>query len=126
MNAIVRGMVQDGLGQGGSFTQFDWVRAQFRVKVGFDPYPGTLNVRVRDAGTLAEWQACPSIPIEPPPGFCAARGYRVEVNGQTLAAWLIPDVPGYPNDLMELMAPMSLRQALMLKTGDVISIKFLQ
>ncbi len=125
MNKTASGIVQDGLGQGSSFTQLDWVRQQFREKLGFEPHPGTLNVRVSDAGTLAEWQACPSISINPAPGFCAARCYRVELNGQTLAGWIIPMIPDYPNDLMELMAPMSLRQALALKTGDAISVKFL-
>lgn len=125
MNKVVSGIVQDGLGQGSSFTQLDWVRQQFREKLGFDPHPGTLNVHVQDVGTLAEWQACPGIPIEPASGFCAARCYRVELNGQMIAGWIIPVVPGYPDDLMELMAPMSLRQAFALKTGDVISIKIL-
>ncbi len=125
MNKTVTGIVQDGVGQGSSFTQLDWVRKQFRDKLGFDPYPGTLNIRVQDAGTLAEWQACSSIAIEPAPGFCAARCYRVELNGQTTAGWIIPVVAGYPDDLMELMAPMSLRQTFALKTGDVISIKIL-
>jgi riboflavin kinase len=125
MKTIVNGIVLDGLGQGSAFTQFEWVRQQFRDKVGFDPYPGTLNVRAQDAGALAEWQARPGIPIEPAPGFCAARCYRVRLNGAQTAVWIVPDVPGYPNDVMELMAPLALRQALTLKTGDVIAVEFL-
>ncbi len=125
MNKTITGIVQDGVGQGSLFTQLDWVRQQFRDKLGFDPYPGTLNVRVPDASTLAAWQACASVSIDPSAGFCAARCYRVELNGQTLAGWIVPVVPGYPNDLMELMAPMSLRQALALKTGDKLAIKIL-
>jgi len=126
MNRTVNGTVQDGLGQGRSFTQLDWVRQQLRDKVGFDPFPGTLNARVGDVSTLTEWQTYRGITIEPVPGFCAARCYRVLMNESIAVAWILPDVPGYPKDLMELTAPMSLRQALTLKTGDVVSIRFLE
>lgn len=126
MNMIVSGIVRDGLGQGRDFTQLDWVRQQFCDKLGFDPFPGTLNVRTPDVVTLAVWRTCPSITIEPAPGFCAGSCYRVELNGRITASWIIPAVFAYPNDLMELIAPVSLRQALALKTGDVVSVRFLE
>ncbi len=53
MERVIQGIVQGGLGQGNSFTQLDWVRQQFRDKIGFDPYPGTLNLRVQDRDGLA-------------------------------------------------------------------------
>lgn len=118
------GFVEDGVLQASSFTQLDWVREQFRVKIGFEPYPGTLNVRVPNAIALKVWRARPGIMIVPSvPGYCAARCYPARVGGQIAAAWIIPEVPGYPDDLVELMAPVSLRAALQLKTGDVVSIR---
>ncbi len=111
------------MGEGRTLTQLDWVREQFRVKLGFDPYPGTLNVRVQDARMLDEWRAATSIPIEPgAPGFCASRCYHVEIGG-VAAAWLVPDVVGYPDNLIEIMAPVSLRKTLNLNTGDVVTIR---
>ena len=126
MDSQVHGVVRDGLGQGREFTQLDWVRQQFRDKVGFDPCPGTLNVSVQDSATLAEWRASRGIELIPTPGFCAARCYRVRLNETRDAAWIIPDVPGYPNDLIEIMAPVLLRDALELKTGDFVSIRLLE
>ncbi len=118
------GFVQEGRRQGGSFAQLDWVRAQFRERVGFDPYPGTLNVRVANPVGLAIWRARPGIEILPgAPGYCAARCYPVKMGAEIAAAWVIPDVPDYPDDLVELMAPVSLRDTLRLKAGDVVQFK---
>jgi riboflavin kinase len=121
---VIQGIVQDGLGQGNSFTQLDWVRQQFRDKIGFDPCPGTLNLRVQDRDGLAGLRAERGIRIEPgAPGFCAAKCFRVKVGDQITAAWIIPEVPGYPDDLVELMAPVRLRDALGLKIGDVVVVR---
>lgn len=123
MRKELDGVVVDGVGEGRTLTQLDWVREQFRAKVGFDPYPGTLNLRVQDTRTLDEWRAAKSISIEPgAPGFCASRCYPVEIGG-IAAAWLVPDVAGYPCDLVEVMAPVSLRETLNLNTGDMVSIE---
>ncbi len=125
MRKELEGVVVDGVGEGRRLTQLDWVREQFRVKLGFDPYPGTLNLRVQDIRALNEWRAAKSISIEPgAPGFCTSRCYRVVIGG-VAAAWLVPDVAGYPRDLVEIIAPVSLRQTLNLNTGDVVLIESL-
>ncbi len=121
------GFVQDGLSKGASFTQLDWVREQFRDKVGFEPYPGTLNVHVVNSVALAIWRTRPGILIAPGTSdYSAARCYPVKVGGRETAAWILPEVPDYPADLVELMAPVSLRAALQLKTGDIVSIHLLE
>ena len=134
MELEIRGVVCDGQGKGRSFTELDWVRQQFRDKIGFDPYPGTLNLRVKDAGALTALRTHAGVTIEPgAPGYCTAKCFRVQIyrersrtiSGRVTAVWIIPDVPGYPDDLVELMAPVSLRSVLGLKTGDAISIRSL-
>lgn len=127
MDRIIQGVVQDGQGQGNSFTQLDWVRQQFRDKIGFDPYPGTLNLRVPDRDGLAGLRADRGIRIEPgAPGYCAAKCFRVKIGERVTGAWIIPDVAGYPDDLVELMAPVYLRDALELKPGDLVSVQLLR
>lgn len=121
------GFVQTGVGQGRSFTQIKWVREQFRAKLGFDPFPGTLNVRVANPVALDVWRRHPGVVIEPgAEGYCPARCYHIQVSGSVRAAWIIPDVPGYPCDLVEIMAPVSLRETLKLKTGDIVRIKLVE
>lgn len=127
MAHVIQGIVQSGLGQGNSFTQLEWVRQQFRDKVGFDPYPGTLNLRVLDWNGLAGLRAERGIRIEPgAPGFCAAKCFHVKIGERVAGAWIIPEVPGYPDDLVELMAPVCLRDTLGLKPGDLVPVQLLK
>ena len=124
---MIQGVVQSGLGQGDSFTQLEWVRQQFRDKIGFDPYPGTLNLRVQDRNGLVGLRAERGIRIEPgAPGFCAAKCFRVKIGESVAGAWIIPDVPGYPDDLVELMAPVCLRDTLGLESGDLVPVRLLK
>ncbi len=124
---MIQGIVQGGLGQGDSFTQLEWVRRQFRDKLGFDPYPGTLNLRVQDRNGLVGLRAERGIRIEPgAPGFCVAKCFRVKISDRIAGVWIVPDVPGYPDDLVELMAPVCLRDTLGLKPGDMVSVQLLK
>ncbi len=91
--------------------------------MGFVPFPGTLNVEVADVETLQQWRSGKGVAIEPSPGYCAARCFLVRVNGKVRAAWILPEVPGYPENIVELMAPVSLREALGLKDGDAVAIQ---
>ncbi|KUO93898.1 MAG: riboflavin kinase, partial [Caldivirga sp. JCHS_4] len=45
---VLRGVVTTGLGEGGYYMSLEGYRRQFTSKLGFDPYPGTLNVRLLD------------------------------------------------------------------------------
>ncbi|HEY7676602.1 MAG TPA: DUF120 domain-containing protein [Candidatus Methylomirabilis sp.] len=127
---VLRGVLVDGAGEGRRFTALDWVRRRFRDLVGIDLYPGTVNLRVEAAGdreALARLRAAPGIPIPPEPGFCAATAYRVTIRrpggGDTVpAAMVVPHVPGYPGDQVELVAAVHVRTALGLYSGDILSI----
>lgn len=123
MSVLVCGIVRDGLGQGRDFTQLDWVRQQVCDKIGFDPYPGTLNLQVENPDTLAAFRKQRGIAIDPAPGFCSARCLRAQLAGRIAAAWILPDVPGYPSDVIELIAPVCLRETLGVGTGDVVEVE---
>jgi HAD superfamily hydrolase (TIGR01509 family) len=116
-----------GRGEAARFTSLAWVREQFRESLGVDPSPGTLNVvPVADRDRRA-WQTVrsrPGTPITPPdPAWCAARGYRVRVGGRLPAAIVVPEVPEYPPDQIEIVASVPLREALGLQDGDVLQVE---
>ena len=52
----LRGVVASGLGQGAQFMAVPWVREGIRRLIGFDPYSGTLNVRLVDPDALVAWR----------------------------------------------------------------------
>ncbi len=129
-SVVLRGLLLDGLGEGQRFMAIDWVRQRFRALLGIDPYPGTVNVRLEgdaERVALARLRSAPGISIPPEPGFCAATAYRATILGPAggaglAAALVIPHVPGYPADQIELVAAVHVRAALALRTGDLLTI----
>ena len=127
---ILRGPLLDGLGEGQRFMAIDWVRQRFRALLGIDPHPGTVNVRLEgeaQRAALARLRSGPGILIPPEPGFCAATAYHATILGPAgraglPAALVIPHVPGYPQDQIELVAAVHVRAALGLQTGDVLTV----
>ncbi len=114
-----------GLGEGASFTALDWVRREFLAKLGFEPYPGTFNLRMRGP----EWAAArrllaqeAGIGITPEAGFCAAKCFHVVIAGCITGAVVFPEVAGYPDDKFEVISAVPVRQALGLADGDRVAV----
>lgn len=124
------GQVTTGLGQGASFTQLDWVRSQFVTKLGLDPYPGTLNLHLHQPDDLTQWSSLKSQPgcliLPPDPTWCEARGYPVRIGGRVPGAIILPNVPGYPETQIEIIAALPLRQELGLGDSDSVTLEISQ
>jgi len=121
----IRGRVVSGTGEAAAFTRLPWVREQVASGFHFKPFPGTLNLRLERAEDLAIWKELRSQPgqiLEPEKGYCAARCYPVSVEGQVSGAIVLPAVPSYPNNVVELLAPVNLREALGLDDGGAVTI----
>ena len=121
------GNVTSGQGKGADFTRLAWVRGAFRERLGIEPWPGTLNLRLTDPGQLALWQArARALPIRIAgrDGACDARCAAVQVNGQLAAAIVMPQVQSYPADQVELVAAVPIRETLGLADGDPVTLSF--
>src|SRR5579864_1376378 len=122
----ISGIVVTGLGEAPAFTQLDWVVEQCRRKLGFQPFPGTLNLEVlpRDLGSWHEIKKQPAIVLEPPdPSFCKADCHLVVLPASLTGAVLVPRVEGYPETKIEIVAPVHLLSTLALSEGDVVSLQ---
>ncbi len=125
----LRGRIVSGKGEAAGFTQLPWVRKQVADGFHFAPYPGTLNLRLERTQDKTMWKELRSHPgktLEPETGYCAARCYPVNVEGQISGAIVLPEVPSYPADSVELLAPVNLREALNLGDGAAITIALSQ
>jgi CTP-dependent riboflavin kinase len=127
---LLQGVVVEGLGESANFTCLAWVKEQFIKSLGIDPYPGTFNLEVREADSLARFRKIKlqrGIEIAPgQPRFCAAKGFPVLVNGKIKGALIIPLVKDYPEGKLEIIAPVNIRQALSLKNGDAVTVEILE
>lgn len=125
---LLEGVACSGLGEGAAFTALGWVRREFLARLGFEPYPGTFNLRMSGAA----WEAAkrvmarePGIAIMPEPGFCAAKCFHVVVAGRITGAVVFPEVAGYPADKFEVISAVPVRQALGVADGDAVAVSVL-
>src|SRR3989337_2588059 len=66
-SVTIEGTVFTGLGEGAYYTSKEIYRKQFIEKLGFEPYPGTLNLKLTtdyDLKTRMELEAYPAIEIQ--------------------------------------------------------------
>lgn len=118
----LRGKVASGLGEGRYYISREGYRRQFSEKLGFDPSPGTLNLKLDEPFTIEDSD---SIEIEgfsdEGRSFGGCRCLPAEVGG-VRGAVVRPERTGYPPDLLELIAPVNLREALSLSDGDEVDV----
>jgi riboflavin kinase len=123
----LRGVVASGLGHGAGFLGVPWVRDGIRRLTGFDPWPGTFNVRLVDPGMLATWRRLGQgrgLRLEPPTsGECGARLFPATVAPDVGAAVIVPDVTDHAADVLEVVAPVHVRRALGLRDGDAVTLE---
>lgn len=118
----ITGRVCAGRGEAAGFVLLPWVLEQIRERAGFSPYPGTLNLRLSDQASLALWRRLrrfPGFVLEPPqPSFCSAACFLTTLPGNLRGIVVHPHVPSYPEDLIEVIAAVRLRDRLGLRDGD--------
>ncbi|MGQ9460819.1 MAG: DUF120 domain-containing protein [Candidatus Bathyarchaeaceae archaeon] len=118
----LRGRVFRGGGKGSLFVNLPWAKKQFKEKLGFSPYPGTLNLRLTSGIGIENLRKAEGIKIEPPEGSCSGRCFKALVMEKVWGAIVIPDVEGYPSGVLEILAPVNLRKALNLKDGMEVEV----
>ena len=123
---VLKGIVSPGIGQGARFMSLDWVVGATRQSLGFDPYPGTLNVWLVDADMLARWREVlkqGTLRLEPSaPEQCGGRLVPITLARETPAAVIVPDVTRYGDDVLEIIAAVHLRNRFALRDGDVLDV----
>jgi riboflavin kinase len=124
---IIKGIVQQGIGVGRHFVECEWVRQQVQTKLGFDPYPGTLNLDVGQAyQETVERCLQRGVYLDPPSrdynaGICVA----VRVNDRVRGCIVRPMLSDYPSHKVEVLAPCNLRAFLSLEDGQLVTLKLL-
>lgn len=122
----VRGRVARGLGEGFYYMSQEGYREQFRAKLGFDPYPGTLNLRLdtRELSKLDVLRKGDGILIE---GFTAggrsfggARCFFASIKDVDCA--VIMPFRSHYDDVLEVISQHHLRRKLGLRDGDPVEV----
>jgi riboflavin kinase len=129
---VLEGEVFTGLGEGSYYVQKEGYLKQFTEQLGFTPYPGTLNLRLRskaDINAKQDLSTVPHIPIEGWSNGQRTYGpvklYRTMINNKVRGALLDAERSHYGEDVVEIIAPEFLRKILGLKDGDIVQLLFI-
>jgi CTP-dependent riboflavin kinase len=123
---VIHGVIVSGTGQGAYFTQVDWVQQQCNEKLGFKPYPGTLNLKIGsgDIPLVESLNQKKGIELlSPDPKFCNAKAFPVKL-GSIKGAIIMPEekVRVHAGNIIEIIAPLNIKTSLTVADGDVLTI----
>ena len=132
LSVTLEGTLFTGLGEGAYYVSKEGYRKQFIEKLGFDPYPGTLNLKLTtdyDIKTRSELEAYPAIELQgfqnETRSFGNVRCYPAIINNKIKGAILTAMRTHYDASVIEIVAPVYLRTNLKLKDGQKIKVEAL-
>jgi riboflavin kinase len=129
-SVTLEGTVFTGLGEGAYYISKDIYRKQFIEKLGFDPYPGTLNLKLTtdyDLKTRTELENYPAIEIEGFKNenrtFGLVKCYPAMIDNKAKGALVLALRSHYDASVLEVIAPVCLRKQLNLKDGLKVKVE---
>jgi riboflavin kinase len=124
----LHGAVVSGIGEGKYYMSLPEYKQQFREILGFEPYPGTLNIRLAHA-SIATRKKIDGLDWIRVRGFSAdgrtfgdARCIPCRI-GTISCGIVVPGRTHYPEDIIEVIAPVALRRKLGVEDSDSISVE---
>jgi riboflavin kinase len=134
-DATVRlvGTVTSGMGEGRHYISLSGYMEQFRERLEYEPFPGTLNVELSEESvrTRGEIESLSGVPIEGweddertfGPAMCYPAA--VEAGGETCedAHIIVPERTHHDESQLEVIAPEKLRDELDLADGDELVVR---
>jgi len=131
-SVTLEGTVFTGLGEGAYYISMEQYRRQFMEKLGFDPYPGTLNLKLTtdyDIKTHSELEAYPAVEIEgfkdENRTFGKVKCYPTIIENKVKGALVSALRSHYDASIVEVIAPVQLRKHLKLKDGYKVKVEVL-
>ncbi|MCL5068015.1 MAG: CTP-dependent riboflavin kinase [Thaumarchaeota archaeon] len=125
----ITGTVFSGLGEGAYYISLKGYKKQFISRLGFDPFPGTLNLRLSsavDRKIKSELNLAKGIHID---GFKdgkrtygGAECFEASLNDQVEGAVLVIERTSHDDSVLEIISPVNVRQKFRLKDGDPVKV----
>lgn len=125
---VIRGKVFSGVGEGRYYVSLEGYRKQFKEKLGFDPYPGTLNLKIPKEQLYFRHKLDDEEGIlikgfkTPDRTFGDVKAFKCRVNGIE-GAIVLPKRTHYPPDVLEIIAPVKIREVAKIKDGDLVEVE---
>jgi riboflavin kinase len=131
----IAGRLVTGLGEGCYYTTLEGYKKQFELKLGFIPFPGTLNLSLDLLCIVArkKLDGRKGIKIDSFVSenrtFGGAKCFPCKILDERAkgikSAVIIPERTHYPDDILEIISPVYLRGELGLKNGEEVRTRVL-
>ena len=125
---VLNGSVVSGIGEGKYYMSLEAYKQQFNTHLGFEPYPGTLNIRlsssslpVRKKIDALNWIRIKGFSTDGRT-FGDAKCLPCRI-GTISCGIVMPGRTHYPVDIIEVIAPMALRRKLGVEDSDTVTVE---
>ncbi|HLN88939.1 MAG TPA: DUF120 domain-containing protein [Candidatus Binatia bacterium] len=129
-SVTLEGTVFTGLGEGAYYISKEHYSRQIVEKLGFEAYPGTLNLKLSgdyDVKTRMELDAYPAIELKgfknEDRTFGLVKCYPAVIGNKVKGALITALRSHYDTSVVEIIAPVCLRKALGLKDGNKVKVE---
>lgn len=129
-SVTLEGTVFTGLGEGAYYISKPDYKKQILEKMGFEPYPGTLNVKLNsdyDIKTRKDLEAYPAVEVmgfqNETRTFGLVKCYPAIIGGTVKGALVTALRSHYDASVLEIIAPVCLRKQLGLKDGNKVKVE---
>ncbi len=126
----LEGELFTGLGEGAYYVSQSEFLTRFKEKMGFKPFVGTLNLRLKDQ-QLRNRSHLESMSFTEIDGFRNGRRsfgsvkcYPAVINGEIEGCVIRPGRTHYGEEVIEVLASVNLRKRLKLRDGDIVKVSF--
>jgi len=124
------GNVVSGMEDGRYYLSLPRYVEQFRERLGFKPFPGTLNVVIKEPGKKLLLNRIKGVVVD---GFSIGnrvlgkvKCFPVLINGKVRGALVLPERSHYSSNTIEIISRYNLRRKLKLKDGSRVGIELLK
>ncbi len=122
----IAGTITKGIGEGRYYVSLPGYQKQFEEKLGLKAYPGTLNVKVKMPESLEFISSLEPIMIDgfetKDRTFGKLTAYKIRIHNID-AAIIVPERTRHEQEILEIIAPVSLKQKLKLKDNSGLKIQ---
>ena len=123
------GSVISGLGEGSYYMSLKGYTKQFKVKIGYIPFPGTLNIKLNQLQDILQLDELDNIIIDPFSDEKRTYGwvkcFHVTLNNSIKCELIRLERTHHDNSVIELISKINLRKTIGLKTSSKVEIKIL-
>jgi len=123
---IIKGTLVTGLGESKFFMRKEDYQEEFQKKLGYNPWPGTFNIKLKETTTEILDKLKPIIIKgfkENNKTFGSIKCYPCVIEKHIKTHLIIPEKTKFDNTIVEIISPVYLRQALNITDNNEVTIE---